>query len=151
MQAPWLDGRRVVEARVAADDDRVAVLSTKLDGSDTRIDVAGVVRAGDGLPQRLAEPLRIGASLSRATSITWLDDRTLAALGTLDGKTVQPVVVSVDGDVRGLTAVPKAVSIASTGGERDLWVVSSDGRLHSRAGSQWVDSGPATDLAVAAG
>ena len=79
------------------------------------------------------------------------DSRTLAALGTLDGKTVQPVVVSVDGDVRGLTAVPKAVSIASTGGERDLWVVSSDGRLHSRAGSQWVDSGPATDLAVAAG
>ena len=151
VQAPWLDGRRVVEARVAADDDRVAVLSTKLDGSDTRIDIAGVVRAGDGLPQRLAEPLRIGSSLSRATSITWLDDRTLAALGTLDGKTVQPVVVSVDGDVRGLTAVPKAVSIASTGGERDLWVVSSDGRLHSRAGSQWVDSGPATDLAVAAG
>ncbi len=51
----------------------------------------------------------------------------------------------------GLTAVPGAVSIASTGGERDLWVVTSAGRLHSRAGSQWVDSGPATDLAVAAG
>jgi hypothetical protein len=43
------------------------------------------------------------------------------------------------------------VSIASTGGERDLWVVTTAGRLHSRAGSQWVDSGPATDLAVAAG
>ena len=151
VEAGWLDGRRVVEARVAADGDRVAVLSTKLDGSDTRIDIAGVVRTDGGVPQRLAEPLRIGASLTRATSIAWLDDRTLAALGTLDGKTVQPVVVSVGGDVRGLTAVPNAASIVSTGGERDLWVVSSTGRLHSRAGSQWVDSGPATDLAVAAG
>jgi hypothetical protein len=151
IQASWLDGRRVVESRVAADGDRVAVVSTKPDGSDTRIDLAGIVRAGGGRPQRLAEPLAIGASVSRATSIAWLDDRTLAALGVLDGKTVQPVVVSVGGEVRGLTPVPNAVSIASTGGERDLWVVSSAGRLHSRAGSQWVDSGPASDLAVAAG
>jgi hypothetical protein len=69
----------------------------------------------------------------------------------LEGKVVRPVIVSVGGEVRGLAPVPAAVSIASTGGERDLWVVSSDGRLHSRAGSQWVDSGPATDLATAAG
>ena len=151
VEAKWLDGRRVLEARVAPDGDRVAVLSTALDGSDTRLDLAGVVRAGGALPQRLSDPLRIGASLTRASSIAWLDDRTLAALGVLDGKTVQPVVVSTGGDVRGLTAVPGAVSIASTGGERDLWVVTSAGRLHSRAGSQWVDSGPATDLAVAAG
>jgi hypothetical protein len=151
VEAAWLAGRRVFEARVAPDGDRVAVLSTKADGSDSRIDVAGIVRTGGGLPQRLADPLRTGASLTRATSIAWLDDRTLAAIGMLDGRTVQPVVVSVGGEVRGLTPVPNAASIASTGGERDLWVVSSAGRLHSRAGSQWVDSGPATDLAVAAG
>ncbi len=151
VQASWLDGRRVVEARVAPDGDRVGVLSTKLDGSDTRIDIAGIVRTGGGLPQRLAAPLRVGNSVTRATSLAWLDGRTLAALGVLDGKAVRPVVVSVGGEVRGLTPVPGAVSIASTGGERDLWVVSSTGRLHSRAGSQWVDSGPATDLATAAG
>ena len=96
-------------------------------------------------------PCVLGASLTRATSLAWLDDRTLAAIGSLDGKTVRPVVLSVGGDVRGLTPVPDAVSVASTGGERDLWVVTSTGRLHRRAGSQWLDSGPATDLAVAAG
>ncbi len=151
VEAAWLGGRRVVEARVAPDGDRVAVLSTKDDGSDTRIDISGVVRAQGGLPKRLADPLRTGASIVRATSIAWLDDSSLAAVGTLDGKTWQPMVVSVGGEVRALTAVPNAVSIASTGGERDLWVVTTAGRLHSRAGSQWVDSGPATDLAVAAG
>lgn len=149
--ASWLANRRVVDARVAADGDRVAVVSTRLDGSDTRIDLAGVVRGAGGLPQRLAAPLRIGASVSRATSIAWLDEHTLAALGVLDGKTLQPVVLTAGGEVRGLTPVANAVSITSTGSERDLWVVTSTGRLLGRAGSQWVDSGPASDLAVAAG
>ena len=62
--AAWLEGRRVLESRVAPDGDRVAVLSTRLDGSDTRIDLAGIVRARGGLPQRLAQPLRVGASLT---------------------------------------------------------------------------------------
>ncbi|GAA4408536.1 MtrAB system accessory lipoprotein LpqB [Fodinibacter luteus] len=151
VEARWLAGRRVLEARVAPDGDRVAVLSVKGDGSDTRVDIAGVVRGAAGLPERLAPPLRIGAPLTRATSLAWLDFRTLAAIGVLEGSTVQPVVLTVGGDVRGLRPVPGAVAVASTGGERDMWVVTSAGRLFGRAGSQWVDSGPATDLAVAAG
>ena len=91
---------------MAADGDRVAVLSTKLDGSDTRIDIAGVVRTDGGAAAAACRPLRVGASLTRATSIAWLDDRTLAALGVLDGKTVRPVVVSVGR--RGAWADPRA-------------------------------------------
>ena len=62
-----------------------------------------------------------------------------------------PTVLTIGGDVRPLTPLAGGVAITSTGGERDLWVVTSAGRLVGRAGSQWVDSGPATDLAVAAG
>jgi hypothetical protein len=72
-------------------------------------------------------------------------------VGVVDGRTVQPVVISVGGDVRRLTPVRNAAAITSTGGERELWVVTSTGRLFGRTGTQWVDSGPATDLAVAAG
>ena len=151
VEAPWLAGRRVVEARVAPDGDRVAVLSTLLDGSDVRIDLAGVVRGGGGVPQRLADPLRLAATASRVSSIAWLDDRTLATVAVIDGRTLQPAVITVGGDVRGLTPVRDAVAVATTGGERDLWLVTSAGRLLGRAGSQWVESGPATDLAVAAG
>ena len=151
VEAPWLAGRRVVEARVAPDGDRVAVLSTLLDGTEVRIDLAGVVRGGGGVPQRLADPLRLAATASRVSSIAWLDDRTLATVAVIDGRTLQPAVITVGGDVRGLTPVGDAVAVATTGGERDLWVVTSAGRLLGRAGSQWVESGPATDLAVAAG
>ncbi|WP_392544899.1 GerMN domain-containing protein [Oryzobacter telluris] len=149
--ASWLDGRRVLEARVAPDGDRVAVLSVGADGGGHRIDLAGVVRGGGGVPERLAPPLRLGAPISRAVSLTWLDDRSLATLGVLDGKTLQPVVFTVGGDVRALTPVRDAVAVTSTGGERDLWVTTSAGRLFGRAGSQWVDNGAANDLAVPGG
>ena len=151
VEVKWLAGRRVLEARVAPDGDRIAVLSTLPDGSDSRIDLSGVVRTGGGVPQRLAAALRIGAPVTKATSLAWLDDRTLATLGVLDGKTLQPAVLTVGGEVRALNPVKGATAITSTGGERDLWVVASPGRLFGRAGSQWVDSGPGTDLAVAAG
>lgn len=151
VEAGWLDGRRVLESRVAPDGDRVAVLSVAADGTGYRIDVAGIVRGGGGVPQRLALPLRLAAPLTRAVSLGWLDDRTLATLGVVDGKTLQPTILSVGGDVRALTAVRDAAAITSTGGERDLWVTTSTGRLLGRAGSQWVDTGPADDLAVAAG
>jgi hypothetical protein len=152
VEAGWLAGRRVVEARVSPGGDLVAVVSTLADGSAVRVDVAGVVRTGGGLPQRLAPPLRLGSPLVRATGLAWLDGRTLATLGLLQGgKTLQPTILTLGGEVRPLTPVADGVTIASTDGERDLWVVTSKGRLLGRAGSQWVDSGPATDLAIAAG
>lgn len=149
--ASWLDGRRVLESRVSPDGDRVAVLSVAADGSGHRIDLAGIVRGAGGLPERLATPLRLGASVTRAVSLTWLDERTLATLGSLGGSALQPAVVTVGGEVRGLTAVKDAVAIASTGGERDLFVTTGAGRLFARAGSQWVDNGAANDLAVPGG
>jgi hypothetical protein len=152
VQVDWLAGRRVVEARVSPGGDLVAVVSTLTDGSALRVDVAGVVRGGGGVPQRLAPPLRLGSPLVRATGLAWLDGRTLATLGVLQGgKAVQPTILTLGGEVRPLTAVADGVAISSTDGERDLWVVTSKGRLLGRAGSQWVDSGPATDLAIAAG
>ena len=48
VEVKWLAGRRVLEARVAPDGDRVAVLSTLADGSDSRVDLGGVVRTGGG-------------------------------------------------------------------------------------------------------
>ena len=64
---------------------------------------------------------------------------------------IAPALLTVGGEVRGLAAVRDAVAIASTGGERDLFVTTAAGRLLAREGSQWVDNGPAVDLAVPAG
>lgn len=149
--AGWLEGRRVLEARVAPDGDRVAVLSVDAGGAGHRIDLAGIVRGAAGVPQSLAAPLRLAAPVQRAVSLAWVDDRTLATLAVLDGKTLQPVVLTVGGEVRPLPPVRDAVAIASTGGERELFVTTGAGRLLAREGSQWVDNGPGVDLAVPAG
>ncbi|MFQ6172833.1 LpqB family beta-propeller domain-containing protein [Oryzobacter sp. R7] len=151
VSASWLDGRRVLEARVAPDGDRVAVLSVGADGAGHRIDLAGIRRGGGGVPQSLASPLRLAVPVVRAVSLAWLDDRTLATLAVLDGRTLQPTVLTVGGEVRPLAAVRDAVAITATGGERELFVTTASGRLFAREGSQWVDNGPADDLAVPAG
>jgi hypothetical protein len=152
VRADWLAGRRVVESRVAADGDRIAVLSTKVGGGDPRIDLAGVVRDANGRPERLAStPLRLGVTVTSAAGLTWVDDTSLATLATVGKGALTPTILGVGGEVRQLTEAPDAASITTTGGERDLYVITTKGRLLARVGPQWSDAGPGTDLAVAAG
>ena len=72
----WLRKRTVVSVRVAPDGQRVAVISTNSGGADPRVDVAGVVRSANGLPERLAEPLRVAPALSLARDLVWVDPTT---------------------------------------------------------------------------
>ncbi|HET7762107.1 MAG TPA: GerMN domain-containing protein [Phycicoccus sp.] len=151
VRADWLAGRRVLESRVALDGDRVAVLSTGRNGGDVRIDLAGVVRGGGGRPERLSPPLRLGVTVTDAVGLTWVDDTDVATIAAVGGGTRRPTVLSVGGDVRPLEPVEGAVAITTTAGERNLYVVTSTGRLLGLNGTQWADSGRATDLAVPAG
>lgn len=151
VRADWLAGRRVLEARVAPDGDRLAVLSTAADGSDVRIDLSGVVRGSGGRPERLAAPLRLGRTLASASGLVWLDETSLATIGAEGRRAPTPTIVTVGGQVRALTAVPGARALTTTGGERGLYVVTSTGRLVVRSSSQWSDAGAASDLAVPGG
>jgi hypothetical protein len=149
--ADWLGGRRVVESRVSPGGDRVAVLSTRPDGSGARVDLAGVVRGTGGRPERLAEPLGLSTTLTDLVGLTWVDSTSVATIGRIGSRAAAPTILGVDRDVRALPEVPGARSIASTGGERDLYVVTDEGRLLARSSPGWTDSGRADDLAVAAG
>lgn len=149
--ADWLVGRRVVEAKVAADGDRVAVLSTRADGRDPRVDLAGVVRTDAERPQRLAAPLRLGIAFSSARGLAWTGDQTLATVASIRGRSPRPTVLTVGGDLLVLSAVRGASAVANAGTEGALYVLTSDGTLFLRSGPRWVESGPADDLAAAAG
>ena len=146
--ASWLGDRRVAEAKVGSDGDRVAVLSTLPDGSQPRVDLAGVIRGEGDRPERLSPPLRLGVELSSASGLTWVDDSNVATIAGIGGE-VAPTVLSVGGDMTRLSPVPGGVDVATTGAD-DLYVVTGSG-LFMRAGSRWVDSGPGTDLAAPAG
>ncbi len=124
--------------------------STTDDGSDARVDLAGIVRASGGRPERLAAPLPLSVTISDAVGLTWLNVAELATIATIGTQDPAPTVIGVDRDVRQLPPVEDAVAIASTGGERDLYVITSAGRLLARQSPGWSESGRADELAVPA-
>ncbi len=121
--ADWLAGRRVVEARVAADGDRVVVLSVGPDGSGPTLDLAGVIRGDGQRPERLSAPLRLGVPFTAAAGLTWLDGEQVATIAAIGSAAPRPVVLGVDGSLTPLAEVPGARTVATTGNERDLYVV----------------------------
>ncbi len=149
VNADWLADRRVVESRVAADGDRVAILSTTLDGKDARVDLAGVVRGAGARPERLAAPMSLSPTVTDALGLTWVDSTDVATIARVGSTRAAPTVLSVGRDVRSLPPVDGAVAITTTGGERDLYVVTSDDRLLARSSPGWTDSGEGNALAVA--
>ncbi|MFC7486713.1 GerMN domain-containing protein [Knoellia pratensis] len=152
VNAAWLTKRRVIEAKPSPQGDRVLVLHTAANGTDARIDVAGVIRTPAGEPQGLSAPLRLGSNLVEPAGLVWLSDVTVATLARRGGAREQrrPYVISIDGQEQSLTEVPKGVAITSTGGERDIVVTTTDGTVLGRAGQQWLSLGRGTDVAIAA-
>lgn len=133
----WLEGRTVRGFRVSRDGTRIAVVSTGPDGPT--VDVAGIVRDDSGTPQRLGDRLRVGARLTDVTRVVWVDQGTLAVLGTsgtMTGPTMH--LVPVTGRTRALPALEGAASIAAGKGERALYLGSADGALHTLLGTSWV-------------
>ncbi len=109
------------------------------------------MRGSGGRPERLAAPLSLSPTVSDATGLTWVDSTRVATIARVGSRPPTPTLLGVDRDVQPLSEVEGAASITSTGGERDLYVVTDKGRLLARSSPGWTESGRADDLAVAAG
>jgi hypothetical protein len=144
-----LGDRRIVSFRVAADDQRAAMVTTRPDGSDVQLQVAGIVRAANGTAESLAAPLRLGWTLTSASSAVWVDDDTVAVIGRV-GRTEpqRPYLVAIGGASTGLQPVPDARMLTTTGGVRGLVVVTGRGVVLTKAGNSWQPLGDGTDLVV---
>jgi hypothetical protein len=153
VEADWLRGRTVVALRVAPDGQRAAIASTSQSGQDPRVDVAGVVRAPNGVPQRLAEPVALGPALTLVRDLVWVDQTRVAVLGRINSASpVRAWIVEVGGRMRAaeVSDVPGAQSITTINGERGLVVTTDDRRILLRAGSSWLEVAEGSDFAVPA-
>ncbi len=135
--APWLTERTLDSVRVAPDGARVALLSR--DGGRLRIDVAGVVRDGDGVPTELSEPMRVGQTVVTGTQVVWVDQSLLGVLGRVAAEpTVSVQLVPVGGPTRSTTALADASAIAAGPGERSILLNTADESLYTLgAASLW--------------
>jgi len=159
IHAPWLAGRRVVELSVSADAARALVVTTALNGSDVQLGLSGIVRATNGEPTALAQPLRQAQSLGVIEDVTWLDPLNYAVLGKVRERDVMrpwlgTLGAGVDGALREsgrLGEVPGAASITTVGGPRGIIIVTSDDRVLARAGSTWRRIVQGSDVLVPGG
>jgi len=136
VSAPWLAGRRVEHVRVSADGARVVVVS-RTDAA-TRIELAAVVRDRSGMPTMTGEPLQIGESLTMVADVSWVDQSTLAVLGSqLADAANQVRLLQIGGPTTTLQLVEDAVSLTSNRNARSIVVATSDGRLYVRNGIGW--------------
>lgn len=162
VSAPWLAGRQVAAVAVAPDDVRLLVITTDGQGRDSRLDVAGVVRAPSGQPTAVAAPWRQAEPLAVMRDVVWLDEDSYAVLGGLDAADpVRPWIGTVGGGVDGirrrgqseptvsrLAAVPDAVSITTVDGARGIMIVTKSGHVLARAGRTWPVVANGTDILV---
>lgn len=149
VSADWLQGRSVISVRFAPEGQRVAVISTDRNGRHPRIDVAGVVRQPNGIPQSLSAPITLAPSLTMARDLVWVDDTTLAVLGRkLASQAVRPWFVPLGGPITAGPEIPGATTITTVNAERGLVVTTDRGQVLIRTGNGWQSVGPATDFFV---
>lgn len=145
--ADWLTGRLPVALSVSVDGSRIAIVSTDRHHKDARLDVAGIVRAANGLPTALAAtPLRLGPQFASLRDVTWIDDTTLSVLGSVTKDVERPFLVTLGQEVTPLPAVKGALALTTLGGERRLVVRTKD-RVFVRAGAGWLPAA-GSDLIV---
>lgn len=134
--APWLAGRTVAHVRVAADGARLVVVSRL--GDATRVELAAVVRDRTGMPTTTGEPLQIGEFLSAVSDVSWVDQATIAVLGSqLADSGNQVHLLQVGGPTTVLQLVEDAIALTANRNARSIVVATSDGRLFVRNGAGW--------------
>ena len=125
--------------RISRDGARAAVVSAGASPEDVTVDVVAVVRGEDGTPQLLGDPLlAIGAALTDAREVAWVDEVTLAVLG--QSATLEPTMhmVPLGGPTTALPLKDGAVGIAAGRGDRARYLVDTEGQLFSWQSGSWV-------------
>ena len=148
--APWLVKRTVVALRVASDNRRMALITANRGGGDVQILIAGIVRNAQGVAVSLvAEPLRVGWTLTAATDLAWVDDSTLSVLGRVSPKNpVGPQLVEIGGKATALSTVAGAKLVTNAGGLRGVVVITDRSKVLARAGNGWQELQTGTDFLI---
>lgn len=153
----WLTDRRVLGCHVSPQGSRIALITDA--GADTapQLDIGAVVRTTNGLPIAVIGQQSVGARFASVTDAVWLNETLLGVLGRThptgsgaetaeddpdDPDRLQPFLLTVGGRSVALPTLSGATRITSTGGERNLIVVTADEQIMVRVGPQWL---PAVD------
>lgn len=148
---PWLGRRLVIAAVVSPEGSRIAVISEEVPGTGSTLEVAGVARKANGLPTKTSpQTFRLAADLVEMTDAVWVGPSTLAVIGRRDKQTVhQPYLVHVGGQVEAMTERPGAISVTTTGDDKDVVLTTPSNRVFQRSGGRWQELKALTGVVTA--
>jgi hypothetical protein len=134
VSAPWLNGQSVRAFAIAPGGSKIAML---VQGpSRTRVLVSAVVRNLTGTPIELAEPIEVAGELADPSSISWIDQITVATVNTASGST-SALLSTIGGTSRQIPALPGTRKIVAAGTSSQLYLLTETGELFSYRGSAW--------------
>lgn len=141
LRVPGMEGRDIGGIAVAHDGIRIAILSQE--GGVWRLGVAGIVRAADGVPTSVTAPQDVGAGVVSPEALSWVDNGTVAVLGSPSGDEAPSILlVAIGGRTQAIDALPGSVDLSARNGEGSLALVTNDGSLFVRVGIQWSEVEP---------
>lgn len=130
----WLAGRTVKEFRISRDGVRALVISEQ--NGKSKVQVTGVIRAGDGTPRELTPPITL-VSASDPDQGVWVNGTTVAVMKEAAGANVTPELLSLtSGQPQQLAPWPGLVAISAGNGADDIYVQSGEG-IFQRLGNGW--------------
>ena len=134
IMAPWLTGQLVRAFEISPEGSKIAIL---VQGSSrTRVLVSAVIRNSLGTPIELTEPLEVASELSNPSSVSWVDQITIATLNTAS-KSTSVLLSTIGGTSRQLPALPGTRKIMAAGTSSQLYLLTETGELFSFRGSAW--------------
>ena len=134
VSATWLNGQSVRAFAIAPGGSKIAML---VQGpSRTRVLVSAVVRNLTGTPIELAEPIEVAAELADPSSISWIDQITVATVNAASGST-SALLSTIGGTSRQIPALPGTRKIVAAGTSSQLYLLTETGELFSYRGSAW--------------
>ena len=134
VSATWLNGQSVRAFAIAPGGSKIAML---VQGpSRTRVLVSAVVRNLTGTPIELAEPIEVAAELADPSSISWIDQITIATVNTASGST-SALLSTIGGTSKQIPALPGTRKIVAAGTSSQLYLLTETGELFSYRGSAW--------------
>jgi hypothetical protein len=130
----WLAGRTVKEFRISREGVRALVISEQ--NGRTRVQVTGIIRAGDGTPRELTAPVTL-ATESNPDQGAWVSDTTVAVMKGSAGSNVTPELLSLtSGQPQQLAPWPGLVALSAGNGAEEVYAQSAEG-IFQRLGNGW--------------
>ena len=132
--APWLAGQSIRTFAISPEGSKIALLVQG--SSKTRVLVSAVVRNLSGAPIELTEPLEVAGELSNPSSVSWVDQITIATVNSASAST-SALLSTIGGTSRQLPALPGTRKIVAAGNSNQLYLLTETGELFSYRGSAW--------------